>query len=42
MRNTYRILITKHEGEWPLGRARHRRGDNIKIGLKCVVCESVN
>jgi len=41
MRNKYKILVGKPEGNRPLGRPRYGREDNIKmdlwkIGWKCV------
>jgi hypothetical protein len=33
-RNAYRILVGKQEGKRPLGRARRRWVDNIKINLR--------
>jgi hypothetical protein len=33
-RNTYRILVGNPEGKKPLGRPRHRWGNNIKLGLR--------
>jgi hypothetical protein len=33
-RNAYRILMGKLEGNRPLGRARHRWVDNIKMDLR--------
>jgi hypothetical protein len=33
-RGAYRVLIRKHEEKRPLGRHRHRWGDNIKVGLQ--------
>jgi len=33
-RNAYRILVGKPEGKIPLGRLRHRLGDNIEMDLK--------
>jgi hypothetical protein len=33
-RNAYRILVGKPEGKRPLGRARHRWVDNIKMDLR--------
>jgi hypothetical protein len=33
MRNVYRLLVGKPEGEIPLGRPRRRRLDNIKVDL---------
>jgi hypothetical protein len=32
--NKYRILVGKSEGKRPLGRRRHRLGDNIKVDLR--------
>jgi len=37
-RDVYRVLVRKPEGKGPLGRPRHRRGDNIKMDLKEVGC----
>jgi hypothetical protein len=33
-RNVYKILVGKPEGKRPLGRARHRWVDNIKMDLR--------
>jgi len=33
-RDVYRLSVEKLEGTRPLGRARHRYEDNIKIGLQ--------
>jgi len=33
-RGTYRFLVWKPEGKRSLGRHRHRREDNIKMGLQ--------
>jgi hypothetical protein len=33
MRNAYKILVGKFEGEGPLGIHEQRYGDNIKMGL---------
>jgi hypothetical protein len=33
-RNAYRILVGNPEGKRPLGRARHRSVDNIKMVLR--------
>jgi hypothetical protein len=33
-RGVYRVLMGKPEGKRPLGRPRHRWGDNIKICLQ--------
>ena len=40
MRNAYRVLVGKPEGKRPLGMCRHRREDNIKIGLQEVGWET--
>jgi hypothetical protein len=32
-RSVYRLLVGRPEGKRPLGRARHRRIDNIKMDL---------
>jgi hypothetical protein len=37
-RGIYRVLMGKPEGRRPLGRPRHRWGDNIKIYLQEVGC----
>jgi len=37
-RGVYRVLVGKPEGKRPLGRPRHRWGDNIKIDLQEVGC----
>jgi hypothetical protein len=34
---TPRSVVTKHEGERPFGRPRHRWEGHIKMGLKCSV-----
>jgi hypothetical protein len=34
MRNAYQILVTKPEGNRPLGRPEHRWEDNIKMNLR--------
>jgi hypothetical protein len=34
MRNANKLLVGKPEGKRPLGRARHRWVDNIKLGLR--------
>jgi len=34
MRGTYRILMEKPEGKWPLGRPRSRWEDNNKMDLQ--------
>jgi hypothetical protein len=33
MRNMYKILVRTPESKIPLGRSRHRLGDNIRIDL---------
>jgi len=33
-RGVYRVLVGKPEGKRPLGRPRHRWGDNIKMDLQ--------
>jgi hypothetical protein len=33
-RGAYRILVGRPEGRRPLGRPRHRRGNNIKMDLQ--------
>jgi hypothetical protein len=40
VRNAYKILVRTREGKRSLGRLRCR--DNIKMGLKEIVCEGVN
>jgi len=37
-RGIYRVLVGKPEGKRPMGRARHRWEDNIKIDLQEVGC----
>jgi hypothetical protein len=34
----YRVFVGKPEGKRPLGRRRHRWGDNIKMDLQEVGC----
>ena len=41
-RGVYRVLVGKPEGKRPLGRPRRRWEDNIKMGLKEVVWESMD
>jgi hypothetical protein len=41
MRNAYKILVGKSQGERPLGRSRHRK-DNIKIDLGEIRLEDVD
>jgi hypothetical protein len=38
-RDVYRVLVGKPEAKRPLGRPRHRWGDNIKVDLQEVECE---
>jgi hypothetical protein len=33
-RGVYRVLVGKPEGKRPLGRSRHRWGDNIRMDLR--------
>jgi hypothetical protein len=40
-RNSYKILVTKHERKRPLGRPMHRWEDNIKMGLKVTRCKDM-
>jgi hypothetical protein len=42
MRNAYKVLVTKPEGEKLLGRHSHAWEDNIKTGLKEIECEGVD
>jgi hypothetical protein len=37
-KGVYRVLVGKPEGKRPLGRPRHRWGDNIKMDLQEVGC----
>jgi hypothetical protein len=37
MKNTYRILVAKHEGKRPLGRSGYRWEDNIEMNLTEIV-----
>jgi hypothetical protein len=41
MRNEYKILIGKPEGDRPLRRLKHTRDDNIKLDIKGIGCVSV-
>jgi hypothetical protein len=41
-RTAYRILVGKPEGKRPLGRARRRWVDNIKIDLSEIESDGVN
>jgi hypothetical protein len=40
-RGVYRIFVGKPKGKRPLGRPRHRWGDNIMIDLQKVGCEGM-
>jgi hypothetical protein len=42
MRNAYRILVGKPEVKVPLGRPRHRCGDNIRMHLREIGREGVD
>ena len=42
MRGVYRVLVGKPEGKRPLGRARRRWEDNIKMDLQEVGCGAVD
>ena len=33
-RGEYRVLVEKLKGQRPLGKARHRRKENIKMGIQ--------
>ena len=37
-RGVYKVLVGKHEGKKPLGRLRHRWGENIKMDIQEVGC----
>jgi hypothetical protein len=41
-RDVYGVVAGKPEGERPLGRARHRWEDNIKIDLQKVGCRGMD
>jgi hypothetical protein len=41
-RDMYRVLVRKCEGKRPMGRPRHRWGDNIKMDLQEVGCGSMD
>ena len=41
-RGMYRFLVGKPEGKRPLGRPRHRWGDNIRMDLQEVGCSYVD
>jgi hypothetical protein len=40
-RVAYMVLVGKPEGRRPLGRPRHRRGDNIKMYLQKLGCRGM-
>jgi hypothetical protein len=42
MRNTYKILVTRPEGERSHGRPRHRWEDNIRMDLRAIGWEGVD
>jgi hypothetical protein len=42
MRNAYKILVGKPEGERPFGRYRRRRDDNIRIDLNEIWWEDMD
>jgi hypothetical protein len=42
VRNVHKVLVGKTEGKRPLGRARRRWGDNIRLDLKEVGWKGVN
>jgi hypothetical protein len=42
MRNSYKILVQKPEGNRPLGRYKRRWEDNIKVDLEAVGWQGVN
>jgi len=41
-RSMHRVLVGKLEGMRPLGRPRHRWGDNIKMDLQEVGCGGID
>jgi hypothetical protein len=41
-RGVYRVLVGKPEGKRPLGRPRHRWGDNIKLDLGEIGIDGAN
>jgi len=41
-RNTYTILVEKHEGRRPLGRPRHKYEDNIRKDLREIWWENAD
>jgi hypothetical protein len=42
VRNVYRSLVGKPEGQTPLGRPRHRWEDNIRMDLREIGWEGVD
>jgi hypothetical protein len=42
MRNSYNILVGKHEGKRPHGRPRQRQEDNTSTHLKEMQCKVVD
>jgi hypothetical protein len=34
VRNAYRVLVGKPDGQTPIGKSKHRCKDNIKMGIK--------
>jgi hypothetical protein len=42
VRGVYRILVGRPKGKRPLGRHRHRWGDNIKMGLRKIGINGAN
>jgi hypothetical protein len=41
-RGVYRVLVGKPEGKRTLGIPRHRRKDNIKMGVLAVGCGGID
>jgi hypothetical protein len=41
-RGVYRVLVGRSEGKRPLGRSRHRWGDNIKMDLRETEIDEAN
>ena len=42
MKNAYKIVVRKPEGQGPHGKASHRKNNNIKMALKEMVFEGVD
>jgi len=42
IRNAYNILVGRPEGQRPLGRPRHRLGDNIRMDLREIGWEGMD